>query len=356
LGSHPGTQRPACLIQLDGTKTVNGVSCNATLFFCAAVDANGNAIVDQAPKQLVWDTNVSQALILSDGVNDYLYGPTGEPVEQIALASSTPTFMTYAAPDSSWLLTNAAGDETAFYQYDAFGTLSFGTPGSPFGYAGQYADTSSGLDNMRARWFEPQTGEFTTRDPAFAQTDQAYAYAADDPVNEADPSGDITCTGIFGWVPGCGVVTDVQNGISGSWKVFSHFFVSEASNISAVAGLAALVTPPPIDAVLGAVAVVSSAVATANDVVHGEYLKASLDSLSALLGGGGLASSIVAREADEAATAAWDAGEAVIDQAKTAENAKHIADLLNRSSAALSVLAAALPNGHGSDASIPCVK
>ncbi len=176
-------------VSIDGTKTVNGVSCSATLFSCAAVDANGNAIVDQAPKQLVWDTNGSLALILSDGTNDYLYGPTGEPVEQIALASSAPTFMTYVASNSSWLLTNATGDETAFYQYDAFGTLSFGTPASPFGYAGQYADASSGLDNMRARWFEPQTGEFTTRDPAFAQTDQAYAYAGDDPVNESDPSG-----------------------------------------------------------------------------------------------------------------------------------------------------------------------
>ena len=125
---------------------------------------------------------------MSDGTNDYVYGPSGEPVEQIVLSSSTPTFMTYTAANSSWLLTNA-GDETAFYGYDAFGTLSFGTPGSPFGYAGQYADASSGLDNMRARWFEPQTGAFATRDPAFAQTDQAYAYAGDDPVNESDPSG-----------------------------------------------------------------------------------------------------------------------------------------------------------------------
>ena len=175
--------------KIDGEKTLNGVSCNPQLFFCAAVDNKGNAFTDQAPRQLVWDTNASLPLILSDGTDDYVYSPSGEPVEQIALSSSTPTFMTYITSNSSWLLTNAAGDETAFYGYDAFGTLSYGTPGSPFGYAGQYADASSGLDNMRARWFEPQTGAFTTRDPAFAQTDQAYAYASDDPVNKSDPSG-----------------------------------------------------------------------------------------------------------------------------------------------------------------------
>jgi hypothetical protein len=53
--------------------------------------------------------------------------------------------MTYTPSDSSWLITNAAGDETAFYGYDAFGNLAFGTPESPFGYAGEYTDPSTGL-------------------------------------------------------------------------------------------------------------------------------------------------------------------------------------------------------------------
>ena len=43
--------------------------------------------------------------------------------------------------------------------------------------------------NDRARWYQVQTGEFTTRDPAFASTDTAYTYAGDEPVNEVDPNG-----------------------------------------------------------------------------------------------------------------------------------------------------------------------
>ena len=40
-----------------------------------------------------------------------------------------------------------------------------------------------------ARWYDPGTGEFMSVDPDLAETDQPYAYAGDDPVNETDPSG-----------------------------------------------------------------------------------------------------------------------------------------------------------------------
>jgi RHS repeat-associated protein len=178
---------------VDPADTPEAVSCPSESF-CGLVDGSGKALTYTA-SDLTWDTNGSLPTVLSDGTNDYLYGPTGEPVEQISTTAtqpSSPTFMTFTPSDSSWLLTNAAGNETAFYDYDAFGTLSFGTPGSPFGYAGQYQGTSantSGLENMRARWYDSQTGEFITRDPDFDETDQAYVYAADDPVNESDPSG-----------------------------------------------------------------------------------------------------------------------------------------------------------------------
>lgn len=47
--------------------------------------------------------------------------------------------------------------------------------------------------NDRARWYQAQTGGFTTRDPAFASTDTAYTYANADPVNETDPTGLMPC-------------------------------------------------------------------------------------------------------------------------------------------------------------------
>jgi RHS repeat-associated protein len=108
----------------------------------------------------------------------------------------------YEPSDSSWLVTSTAGTQLSFYRYDAFGNLALGTPASPFGYAGQYSGTSPnpGLDNMRARWYDPQTGGLTTRDPDFSATDQAYAYAGGDPVDGSDPSG--LCSS---WNPFCDI-------------------------------------------------------------------------------------------------------------------------------------------------------
>jgi hypothetical protein len=40
--------------------------------------------------------------------------------------------------------------------------------------------------------YQPSTGGFNTRDPAFAATGTAYTYAGGDPVNENDPTGLVT--------------------------------------------------------------------------------------------------------------------------------------------------------------------
>jgi RHS repeat-associated protein len=176
---------------IDSTRTLNAISC-VSPSSCVAVDASGYVVIyswSTATSQLTWDATGSLPLLLSDSTYDYVYGPGTTPVEQIGLASSTPTYLTYTQADSTWLSTNATGDETGFWGYDAFGILAFGTPTSAFGYAGQYADATTGLSDMRARWYTPGTGLFTSVDPDLAETGQAYAYADDDPVNEEDPSG-----------------------------------------------------------------------------------------------------------------------------------------------------------------------
>ena len=218
----------ASATSIDGTKTLSSVSC-PTASFCMAVDTAGNAVkgsATTATAQLTWDTNGSLPEVLYDGTNDYVYGPTGEPVEQVNVTTSAPAanplFLTYTPSDSSWLVTNASGQQVSYYRYDAYGTLSLGTPTSPFGYAGQYADTSSspsGFDDMRARQYQAETGQFTTRDPEFELTDEAYGYAGDDPVNGSDPTG-LWC--ILGHNPnggcrGSGVVVSTWHDTAQAW-------------------------------------------------------------------------------------------------------------------------------------------
>jgi RHS repeat-associated protein len=60
---------------------------------------------------------------------------------------------------------------------------------NPFGYAGEYTDTESGLVYLRARYYDPATGQFLTRDPLASASGSPYGYADGDPLNGADPSG-----------------------------------------------------------------------------------------------------------------------------------------------------------------------
>jgi hypothetical protein len=50
------------------------------------------------------------------------------------------------------------------------------------------------------RYYDPVTGQFMSVDPMVAQTQEAYVYTGDNPVNEADPSGlSVNLSGVATW-------------------------------------------------------------------------------------------------------------------------------------------------------------
>lgn len=60
--------------------------------------------------------------------------------------------------------------------------------------AGQQYDQATGLYYMRARFYDPGLGKFMSEDPiGISGGLNLYAYAGNDPVNAADPSGMLTC-------------------------------------------------------------------------------------------------------------------------------------------------------------------
>jgi RHS repeat-associated protein len=91
---------------------------------------------------------------------------------------------------------SGTGAVTSSFRYRAYGEIAqFSGAASPniLGYAGQVLD-SSGLYYMRARWYDPASGRFVSRDsvngdPSTPITLNLYAYAHLTPLLLSDPSG-----------------------------------------------------------------------------------------------------------------------------------------------------------------------
>ena len=117
----------------------------------------------------------------------------------------TPSFYVYDGGGDVRQLTNSAGVVTDEYEYDAFGNsfTKSGTTPNNYLYRGEQYDSDLGLYYLRARYYNPATGRFLSRDPedgkAFdPKSLHKYLYAGGDPVNAIDPTGRVdTIESIF---------------------------------------------------------------------------------------------------------------------------------------------------------------
>ncbi len=93
-------------------------------------------------------------------------------------------------------LTDANGNITDTYTYDAFGVLisSTGSTANNYLYCGEQFDFDLGTYYLRARHLNPNTGRFWTMDTYEGDNEDSaslhkYVYAAGNPGNLSDPSG-----------------------------------------------------------------------------------------------------------------------------------------------------------------------
>jgi RHS repeat-associated protein len=119
----------------------------------------------------------------------YHYGPGNLPYAQIG-PTGTITYLHHDQLGSTRLLTSTTGTVTGTATYTPYGTpeATTGTLTS-FGYTGQYTDPETGYQYLRARYYNPTTAQFITKDPAAARTREAHGYASNNPTNLTDPSG-----------------------------------------------------------------------------------------------------------------------------------------------------------------------
>jgi RHS repeat-associated protein len=136
-----------------------------------------------------WDESYELPLLLQGGDTSYIYGPSGQPIEQIT--GTTSTYLLGDQQGSTRLLTDSSGAVVGTYTYDAWGnaTSHTGEASSSLQYDGQYTDAETGYQYLRARYYDPGTGSLLTRDPLVAQTRDPYTYVQANPLNVGDPAG-----------------------------------------------------------------------------------------------------------------------------------------------------------------------
>jgi RHS repeat-associated protein len=138
-----------------------------------------------------------------DGANislDIVDGVASKYVRGIGLISSGGIFYLYNAHGDVVQLTNASGNVTKAYDYDAFGVERNPDPNdtNPWRYCGEYFDRETGTVYLRFRNYQPRTGRFTQEDPYWRihgisvydpQGLNLYSYCMSNPVMWTDPSG-----------------------------------------------------------------------------------------------------------------------------------------------------------------------
>jgi RHS repeat-associated protein len=92
--------------------------------------------------------------------------------------------------------TDQAGNVTDSWVYTAFGEVvaRTGTTENSFTYIGEQWDPNAGFYYLRARWYNPEDGRFTSSDPFegipyLPYTLHRYLYAGSNPIEYCDPSG-----------------------------------------------------------------------------------------------------------------------------------------------------------------------
>jgi len=134
-----------------------------------------------------WDANAGLPVVLDDG-NQYVYGAG---LAEMVTGGSTYYYLADGL-GSTMAMVDTSGTVQKSYTYDVYGKpTATGSLGNEYDFAGQETD-GTGLQYLRARYMDPETGRFMSRDPmaaAPAWGDHPFGYAGGSPASSADPTG-----------------------------------------------------------------------------------------------------------------------------------------------------------------------
>lgn len=171
--------------RISKTEYVNGVKDKTTSFL---VDTNlpYAQVVEEREQQGVTPATLSAVYVYGNSLIQQTRGGQG-------------TFYHADGLGSTRMLSDATGAVTDAYDYEAFGNVTnqVGATRNDYRFAGERFDQETGFYYNRARYLNLEIGRFTTMDvvdgsPNQPITQNKYLYANADPINNIDPSGEMS--------------------------------------------------------------------------------------------------------------------------------------------------------------------
>ncbi|EHR51372.1 RHS repeat-associated core domain protein [Saccharomonospora marina XMU15] len=177
--------------------------------------------------------------VVSDGDGNYTYTPAGTMLG--AQHNATPGLAwTDQHTDLIGLIEPTTGETAGSRAYSPFGETLAATGTQPaLGYQHQYTNPDNGTINMGARWYQPGTGTFTSRDttalhPRDLANANRYAYAAGSPLTRTDPSGGTVAVCALGFATGPGAPAAVGGCLAVNGAIALGAMVVGALTVKAV--------------------------------------------------------------------------------------------------------------------------
>jgi RHS repeat-associated protein len=140
----------------------------------------------------------TSSIIAGDGVNTYSRGPDGS-LSSVSAAGHSALAFTNSHGDLSATFTATGNTLDGSTAFDAYGQTK-AAAGNHYGlgYQGGWTSPATGYVATASRWYSPTQGGFTSQDSRQAingpaVTQNYYAYGDDDPLDNADPSGNSSC-------------------------------------------------------------------------------------------------------------------------------------------------------------------
>ena len=126
----------------------------------------------------------------------YTYGESGIGERVSVDKSEESSYYLYDGRNSVTGILTEIANLTNSYQYDSYGNLTSGTADGVnyYGYNGESTNVKTGLQYLRARYYNAENGTFTTEDSDLGTTENPltrnrYDYTTNNPLNYSDPTG-----------------------------------------------------------------------------------------------------------------------------------------------------------------------